>query len=88
MMWDIVLAQRGMAEWHPIETAPTDGTPILLYSPEGHTGLGYLEASRYSEHLSGNAAWSRADERVFLGGYRPRDATHWMPLPEPPSTKL
>lgn len=56
-------------EWQPIETAPTDGTRILLctgsYSPE-------------FVHL---ATW----DGEHCHPYIPNRWTHWHPLPSPPS---
>lgn len=77
-----------MNEWQKIETAPRDGTPILLLSPDGFRGIGYLEIKGFEghEYLGGHAAWigTRAYEHhtsVYLGGHRPEEATHWQPLP-------
>lgn len=67
-------------EWQPIETAPKDGTQILLFWPyitqEGGVTTGH---------------WYRAGEGVpdrwyspIVNGYA-TPPTHWMPLPSPPS---
>lgn len=78
-------------EWQDISTAPKNRTPLLLLSPEGDVGIGYLENTGYDDlkFVSGSAAWcgTRPYDRaaaVWLGGIRAEDATHWMPLPEPP----
>ena len=74
-----------MSEWQPIETAPKDGTEILLKipqlweEPQGRIGSGdYFSACWYDES---SEFWVNR-----LGGwislYRP---THWMPLPKSPS---
>lgn len=60
-----------MSNWPPIETAPKDGTEILIWVERPH---------RY------RAAWW--DERY--GAYVDtwmcyEDATHWQPLPDPPT---
>lgn len=78
-----------MSEWQPIETAPRGRTPILLASPDGHIGIGYIELSEYSGRPSSSQVW--AGERawggigVWLGGIPAHEATHWQPLPEPPA---
>ena len=58
--------------WQPIETAPTDATPVLI-----------LAAGRIRPALMN---WGRWFEDT--GQWRsPRihdKPTHWMPLPEPP----
>lgn len=73
-----------MSEWRPIETAPKDGTLILLYVSGQFLGFG-----RSVNYVVG---WMRAGDWVC----DPRDdtfgdpdtvhptPTHWMPLPEPP----
>ena len=74
-----------MSEWQPIETAPKDGTEILLLkeirwvngdSKDGRIGNGYWIAPYWFEQKT--EIWrSRIDTWI--------DApTHWMPLPEPP----
>lgn len=61
-----------MSEWKPIETAPEKGE-FLVYMPEGEpkiqTGVWHPNAK-----VIGNQ---------FLFDMWP--ATHWMPLPEPPT---
>jgi hypothetical protein len=55
--------------WLPIETAPKDGTEILL--TDGH----YKRTGYWARRIE---AWS-IDTVVSLNM-----PTHWMPLPEPP----
>lgn len=72
-----------MSEWKPIETAPKDGTEILLleYLSEDDYGSvdrgcwGFVETSDYN------------GEKIYdwLSNYgHIEEPTHWMPLPEPP----
>lgn len=78
--------------WQPIETAPHDGTPILLVDPEGNIGIGIIETVNYGdgERIRGRtAAWvgtRRFEESasIWMGGHNPTEATHWMSLPEKP----
>lgn len=66
-----------MGEWQPIETAPKDHR-ILMTDGE-LVGSGCWEGwpvEGFIFHTSND------DERWFGG-----DATHWMPLPEPPQVK-
>lgn len=58
-------------EWQPIETAPRDGTPILLYSSDDgcHQGCWFD---------------GRDDTGWCTDGLFSNDWTHWKPL-EPPS---
>lgn len=66
-------------KWQPIETAPKDGTDILVF-----TDRGVFEAA-----FVGDSYWefAVADFHGCLccsgNGDNP---THWMPLPQPPET--
>jgi len=55
--------------WYPIETAPKDGTEILL--TDGH----YKRTGYWARRIN---RWSM-DAAVALNM-----PTHWMPLPAPP----
>ena len=61
-------------EWQPIETAPKDGTPILIWDGE----IQYVCA--WVQRTPGDWRWFEFDGE-FYHSYKP---THWMPLPEPP----
>lgn len=65
-----------MAEWQPIETAPTDGTPILLR-------LGKMVATGQFGKYHPWGLYLR-DGFYFDGATLPSEATHWQPLPDPP----
>lgn len=73
------LARRGAEmQWRPIETAPKEGGPILLFEPPGdedQIGVGYYEPVTDHEGTEWLTFWET--------GVR-CDATHWMPLPPPP----
>lgn len=82
------MAEDVKTGWLPIDSAPRDGTPILLLSAEGEIGLGYIEVSPHNGKDRGSAAWiSRRDgfgeqiTEVWVGGTRPYNANCWMPLP-------
>lgn len=66
-------------QWRPIETAPKDGTWVLLW----------FDADEYA--VSG--AWMRPGRDYIahwcaFGRWTPGDApTHWMPLPAPPASE-
>jgi len=75
-----------MADWQPIETAPKDGTEVLLWGPycgcpataqwTGKAWAAYWDGWRVVEYMSD-----------FGTDYREFDMpTHWMPLPEPPTS--
>lgn len=63
--------------WQPIETMPKD-RPVLVWAKwEGEVGG---KEDRYHTHIAENL-------QVYGGDFYASwayDATHWMPLPEPP----
>lgn len=74
-----------MGEWQPIETAPKDGTRILLLRPEREPTCGRWDDEKYANkpepHWTDDNArlWGRRDTKT-------RTPTHWMPLPKLPSS--
>lgn len=78
--------------WHPIESAPKDGTPILGYCPD--RGIRETRMGRYMPGSIGYAKWEAGDgprntgwdwiEVVHNSGHHWKP-THWMPLPPSPS---
>jgi hypothetical protein len=70
--------------WQPIETAPKDGTDVLLYKrfSKYQKWVGKDEYDFYIQI----GCYSSGDWRIHA--YDPpwnNDPTHWMPLPEPPA---
>lgn len=66
-------------EWQPIDTAPKDGTVILV-------GVWEIAPDMASAAWNGKF-WSMnyMDEGEFIGsGEAFHNPTHWQPLPEPP----
>jgi hypothetical protein len=58
--------------WRPIETAPRDGTNVLVW----RSGYNCVASAKRAKGLPAN----------FPGNHEyPDDATHWMPLPSPPA---
>jgi len=84
----------GINEWQPIETAPKDGTSILLHN---NIALG-IKGKKAKECDDTNtvvgAWWANEGEEeegewiCYMSMVRdpncPFDPTHWMPLPNPP----
>jgi hypothetical protein len=69
-----------MSEWQPIETAPKiDGDRLLVVKDCGH---GTLPSQSIAYWISGEWHIDSAHRTLDALGYR---ATHWMPLPKPPS---
>ena len=58
--------------WRSIETAPVDGTEILVYEECGGTNVMLFIEGQFREKVS------------FCSLRSP--PTHWMPLPSPPNT--
>lgn len=85
---DLAARDQGMTGWQPIETAPKDGTEVLLLVKRragipwrqlvGH----FMEGGHCIEdHPPIDEGW------YFWTGLsfdKPSEPTHWMPLPEPP----
>jgi hypothetical protein len=76
-----------MSDWQPIETAPKDGTYILLFvrtswgGPEIHKAC--WEDNTYDVKCE---AWCIANstDRDYNTSDEVECPTHWMPLPAPP----
>ena len=79
------IALLSAGTWREIETAPKDGTPMLLFSNDyGKHLMGYGRYRRFDDNSQG---WIASSFHCYNGEVwtvmsRP---THWMPLPAPPS---
>lgn len=67
-----------MSEWQPIDSAPRDGTYVLLVSSGGAVWQGYWRKS--DEAPYGHAGWTRFNSCDIQ--WQPN---HWMPMPKPPT---
>ncbi len=68
-----------MSEWQPIETAPRDGTVILVaLRPPKYKYRTTWGAVRQVKWLDG--FWKQSNSVTF----HPHEPTDWTPLPEPP----
>jgi len=74
-----IYKEEEMYEWQPIETAPRDGTKVLLLSQIG------IFVGSYDTY----DVWGRwALELSISGdGVDQECITHWMPLPKPPESE-
>lgn len=61
-------------QWQPMETAPRDVTPVLLFD---HVCQMQRVAVWVDDYHMWFTDWGR-------GGYWDSDFSHWMPLPDPP----
>jgi hypothetical protein len=77
--------------WQPIETAPKDGTEVLLFIPV-NWGETFQEVPRIGNGNHVEAAWYNPTRRLWLNRLdqwiKEQTPTHWMPLPEPPKEVL
>ena len=69
-------------EWQPIETAPKDGTQLLLYCGNEWGGI---IVGHYGDLLLVNDVTDEWEtETCWQSGLEKFGVTHWMPLPKPP----
>lgn len=76
------------AGWMPIETAPRDGTPILVYEPSNVPGPDNFSLVTWFTWNDGTGGkWQLAECGSYAadGDTMNDDPTHWMPLPPPPN---
>lgn len=59
-----------MTDWQPIESAPKDGTRVLLWIEPTKIAMPFMW---------GNGRWHGDDFPLNMA-----TATHWMPLPDAP----
>lgn len=85
-----------MSQWQPIETAPRDGSTFLICragEDDHFDGYGSYEVGRYDPYMTTDyqevegglfrkVMRSSYDWSGFNNFHR---ATHWMPLPAPPT---
>ncbi len=75
--------------WQPIDTAPKDGTAVLVY-PGTWSGrsasIAKWESNKYAK--TPRPYWSRDDDLGRVTFSREHPPTHWMPLPLPPDKGL
>ena len=78
-----------MSEWQPIETAPKDGTHILIVragEDKESIEITFWYQNFQDEYVPDKDGLYRKETILWIeswngNGHR---ATHWMPLPEPP----
>lgn len=85
--WMAIVADLTAGTWNPIETAPKDGTIVMLGAP-GIVEVGYWQDFHKAETECGVPVECDVDEGwygsldIWPSGKQP---THWMPLPLPPA---
>ena len=68
----------GRIEWQPIETAPKDGTDILVMTGETMHVVRWINIHGDFDY------WAVDDNKHGPFTLRGKAPTHWLPLPEPP----
>lgn len=68
-------------QWQPIETAPKDGTDILI--ADCRVGGGFMNVVSYEVNDRAPWVWHTADGI----SYHEDAFTHWMSLPNPPQAE-
>lgn len=76
-------------DWRPIETAPKDGTRILIARAgdgidEVEITEWYVSERSHFEPVEGDLYRRVQDEPYAFWNGNGHRATHWMPLPAPP----
>ena len=76
-----------MSEWQPIETAPKDGSYILI-AGEGRVTIGFYHEDKGKTLIADAKPYWQDYDRSYWDRFETDDSwfapTHWMPLPEPP----
>lgn len=86
-------SKEEVMDWQPIETAPRDGTRVMLW--RGFTAIGSWsemviaewvdDAWRWPDHHDNPSTHGDWSEENIADGYEDaKSFTHWMPLPSPP----
>jgi hypothetical protein len=82
---------EGLGAWQPIETAPRDGTWLLLAGgecdyDESSDNKGRIVSAQWTTKRNSSTAKGHWQFAWYDGGYygEYENPTHWMPLPAPP----
>lgn len=76
-----------MTEWQPIETAPKDGSCIILGWCGGYDSCPGFWMGNPKENYWEKVGWYDEADRGAVLTAKPMEPTHWMPLPPPPLSK-
>jgi hypothetical protein len=67
-----------------MESAPKDGTRIVLWRSRRGVAIGQYAADKYA--IRPRPYWTTDQERLWgVKETREDQPTHWMPLPDPPA---
>ena len=68
-----------MTEWQPIETAPEDMRPILVFCPASRVPFQEEPDEMHIAFRKRPGTYVLQEDHHIIV-----EATHWLPLPEPP----
>jgi hypothetical protein len=71
-----------LMEWQPIETAPKDGTTVIVCRRAGKSRWRMWHPDEVWSDT-----WGRIRDDEYNWQFAMEDPTHWIPLPEPPHAK-
>jgi hypothetical protein len=81
-------ARKGR-EWRPIETAPRDGTTIIICTNSAEEPDPCMAHFRDGKWVcTTKEDWDAGDREFRKYAWWSPDATHWMPRPAPPPRDL
>lgn len=75
-----MMAERAAPKWQPIETAPKDGTRVVLFMDDEAIEGWFVSGSRFS----GWRIVAMPSHGCGCCSYTDPEPTHWMPLPDAP----
>lgn len=77
--------RRIRMEWQSIDTAPKDGTKILVFCIHGEIEISEWYESWQSEYVKveGTEMFTKR-KTMYYEGWNSNSFLHWQPLPEPP----
>ena len=73
--------------WHPPETAPMDGTRILILVASGSVLIGWWREEAEFEYCVSGPGWQIFECEDCYYSWAETQITHWMPLPHAASTR-
>jgi hypothetical protein len=73
-----------MTEWQPIETAPRDGTKILVFTVHGEIEISDWYSISHFHYEEAENGLYRKVETCIDEGWNSNMPVCWMPLPPPP----
>lgn len=78
------MTQERLAGWEPIETAPKDGTYVIIWSGwfGGAATIAHWDDDRHANKKA--PRWISRDRVYGRKSFVDIPPTHWMPLPPPP----